>query len=310
MRARVIVIAFALLVAKPAGADASDPAAARELFDEARALMAKGDFATAEQRLTAALAYSNGRGIKYQLAVCHEKLGHVARAWKLYAEVAESARAAGEGDRERVARTHAAELSPRVPHVRVIASEALVTIDGERVTAGAPFAVDPGQHAVHAEAVGRKPWDSSVEAREGETVDVRVPSLDPIAESAVPSPIAITIPPPPPPRVVPVPTHASPVRTAGIIVGVGGIATLVAGASFVIASAATYASSSSLCDANDHCSPAGASIRKDALTYGDVATNLIVGGGVALVAGVVMWVVAPKRALVTRELTLAPVIRF
>jgi hypothetical protein len=306
---RVIV---ALLISEPAMADATDPAAARELFDEARSLMAKGDFTTAEQRLTAALAYSNGRGIRYQLAVCHEKLGHVARAWKLYAEVAESARTAGEADRERVARVHAADLSSRVPHVRVIASGSTVTIDGERVTTDAPLPIDPGHHAVHAEGAGRSPWDSSIDVHEGETVDVRVPSPEPIATepASVPSPIAITIPPPPPPRVVEIPPRPSPVRTAGIVVSAAGLATLVAGAGFVIASATTYASSSGsgLCDASDHCSPQGATIRSNALTYGDVATTLVIGGAVALAAGIVMWIAAPKR--VSHALALSPVIRF
>lgn len=306
------VVVVALLLAAPASADPTDPAAARELFDEARALMAKGDFTTAEKRLTAALAYSNGRGIRYQLAVCHEKLGHVARAWKLYAEVAESARTAGEGDRERVARTHAAELSARVPRVRVVvAVDATVTIDGERVTTDAPIEIDPGQHAVHAEAAGRRSWDSPIDVHEGETVDVRVPALEPIVpEPAVSSPPAITIPPPPPPRVVIIPPRPSPIRTAGVIVSVAGVATLAIGAGFVIASAATYASSSPECDPQSHCTAKGASIRSDALTYGDVATNLIVGGAVALAAGVVMWLVAPKRPQITRELTMTPVIRF
>jgi len=271
--------------------------------------MAKGDFTTAEKRLTAALAYSNGRGIRYQLAVCHEKLGHVARAWKLYAEVAESARTAGEVDRERVARIHAADLSGRVPRVRVISNDAAaVTIDGERVTTDAPIAIDPGAHAIHAEQAGRRPWDSSIDAHEGETLDVRVPTLEPseVVEH-ISSPPAITIPPPPPPHVVTIPPRASPVRTAGMIVSVTGVATLAVGAGFVIASAATYASSSSLCDAQSHCTPLGTKIRSSALTYGDVATSLIVGGSIVLAAGVVMWIAAPKRA---HTIALEPVIRF
>jgi hypothetical protein len=306
MRARVVV-AVVMLCARPASADATDPAAARELFDEARVLMAKGDFTTAEKRLTAALAYSNGRGIRYQLAVCHEKLGHVARAWKLYAEVAESARTSGETDRERVARVHAADLSARVPHVRVVAGDAAVTIDGERVTTDAPLAIDPGAHAVRAEQSGHVPWESTIDVHESETLDVRVPALDPIATETPSSPPAITIPPPPPPRVVVIPPRPSPVRTGGMIISVAGIATLAVGAGFVIASAATYASSSSLCDAQNHCSPTGTSIRGDALTYGDVATTLIIGGVVALAAGTIIWIAAPKHS---RAIALQPVIRF
>ncbi|HEX4512084.1 MAG TPA: hypothetical protein VH054_01065 [Polyangiaceae bacterium] len=312
MRARVFLFAFVLL-AKPAAADPTDPAAARELFDEARALMSKGEFGEAEKRLTAALAYSNGRGIKYQLAVCHEKLGHVARAWKLYAEVAESARQAGEGDRERVARARAADLSARVPHVHVIGdADVSATIDGERVTTDAPIAIDPGHHAVHAEQAGRRPWDAPIDVHESETLDVRVPELDPIVVETISSPPAIVSPPPRlPAPVSPRPTRVSPVRAVGIVVSSTGVAALAVGAGFVVASAATYASSAGACDAQDHCSTKGASIRMDALTYGDVATSLIIGGAVALAAGIVTWVAAPKGARVlVRPLGLEPLIRF
>jgi hypothetical protein len=304
MRARVVIVA--LLLAKPAAADSTDPAAARELFDEGRALMAKGDFVEAEKRLTAALAYSNGRGIKYQLAVCEEKLGHVARAWKLYADVAESARQAGEADRERVARTRAAELSARIPHVHILPTDATITIDGEHVATDAPLAIEPGHHAIHAEQVGHTPWDSTIDARESETLDVRVPALDPIVD-AHPSPPAIVLPPPPPPRVVVHATPLSPVRAAGIGISAAGVVALGVGAGFVIASASTYASSSSLCDAADHCTSKGAAIRSDALAYGDVATALIIGGAVSLAGGIVLWLVAPHRA---RAIAFEPVLRF
>ena len=299
MRAHVIVFAFAL-IAKSALAQPNDPAVARELFEEARVLMTKGDFAEAEKRLTAALEHSSGRGIKYQLAVCHEKLGHVARAWLLYVEVAEGSRVAGETDRERVARARAAELTPRVPHVRLAVSDAdaVVRRDDETLASwDAPLALDPGKHAFHVEAAGHKPWDGVVELHEGDNVEVRVPSL----ELDVVKP---PLPPPPLPLIVvkrPFAEHVEPLRsttrTFGLGVGVAGVLALGVGAGFVVASAVTYGSASSMCDALDHCSPQGAAIRGDALTYGDVATGLLIGGAVALAAGAVMWLVAPKRSV-------------
>lgn len=311
MRARAL-FPILLLLARSATADPEEARNVRELFDDARLLMTRGDYETASTRLASAAALSKGRGIRYQLAVCYEKLGRVASAWALYLEVAEASRDAREPDRERVARTHAAELAPRVSYLRVWATNADLRIERDHVALAssswnAPLAVDAGHHVVHVERPGYRAWDRDVDVAEGLTVDVRVPELEAIVEDK---------PPPPPPVVVVrtsprlprvLPSRPSAMRTAGALASGAGLVAIATGAAFAIASVATYASTSSLCDATEHCTPRGSAIRGDALTYGDVATALVIGGSVALATGLVVWILAPKRA---RTLAWVPVVRF
>jgi hypothetical protein len=309
MRARVVVFC-AFMIAPTAFAQANDSAVARQLFEEARVLMAKGDYESAERRLESALAHSSGRGIKYQLAVCHEKLGHIARAWALYVDVAEGARAAAETDRERVARAHAAELTPRVPYVRIVSSEEGVTIerDGEQLASwDTPLAIDPGEHVFRVERAGHQPWQTTIDAHEGQTVELRLPALERIVEARITPPAPVVLERPRVERAVFAPRPSSPVRAIGMGTSAAGVLALGVGAGFVIASAATYASSSSMCDASDHCSTQGAAVRGDALTYGDVATVLVVSGALTLAAGVVTWLAAPRR---TTKLAFDPILRF
>jgi hypothetical protein len=48
------------------------------------------------------------------------------------------------------------------------------------------------------------------------------------------------------------------------------------------------------CDATDHCTPAGLSLRQDAEHFGNAATGAFVASGVALAAGVVLYITLPK----------------
>jgi len=301
MGVRILGIFTVVVVLAWAGASRADPqdsAAARELFEEARRLMAGGDYEAASRKLASALALSNGRGIKFQLAVCEEKLGRVASAWTLYVEVADASRDAHETDRERVARAHAAEILPRVPHVRLTVADASAVVrrDDVVLAAGAwdtPLAVDPGKHVIRAERPGHRAWESAVDVAEGATVDVRVPELDPIALALAPPLVVIKreeraqpFAPPPPRR---------PWRAIAWTTTVTGALGLATGGAFAIASAARYGSTASMCDALDHCSPEGSAIRSEALGYGDVATGLFIGGAVALAAGLVMFLVSGHR---------------
>jgi hypothetical protein len=65
-------------------------------------------------------------------------------------------------------------------------------------------------------------------------------------------------------------------------------------------------SNSGPCNATDHCDPNGLATRKDAESAANLSTILFVAGGVALAAGVVLYVTAPRHSTGT-GIVVAPV---
>lgn len=289
MRLRVLSFVLVLAASPSAGAD-DMPAEARTLFDEARRLMNDGEWQTASQRLEEALALQSGRGIKYQLAVCYEKLGRTASARVLYLQVANESHVAQEFDRETIARQHADRIELRVPKLTIKAAEPideLVIHRDASVVAkgawGAPLAVDPGEHLVQADAPGHTSWSTKITLAEGENKEVVVPALIAVPDAtANPAPIT------------PKPPASSPWRTPMIVLGAIGLGVMGAGFVFAGASASTYGSASAYCGASDRCTARGVSMRSDALLYGDVATALVIGGIAMVVGATVVWLWNPK----------------
>jgi hypothetical protein len=284
------VIPLVLALAGRAGADETPPEA-RALFEEARGLMADGDFTTASKRLEEALARHNGRGIKYQLAVCYEKIGRIASARTLFLQVANEAHQAQEPDRESVARTHADLLEARVPHLRIVVAEPSsdMTVQRDRAIVpksawGASLAIDPGEHTLRADAPGHVSWEGTVTLVEGRDDEIRIPELATLPGAVVSIPD---------PR--PASKASGPWRTPMLALGIGGLAVLGAGFGVVGASAATYGSAAQWCN-GDRCTARGVGLRGDALTYGDVATGLIVAGAVVVVGAAIVWLWNPRSA--------------
>lgn len=160
---------------------------ALHLFNEARALMAEGKFGEACPKLERAEAIDPGMGTLFNLSHCYEQIGRIASAWAGFRDVAAAAGAAGQLERERVARERAAALEPRLSKLRISVPEEAkvpglgVQRDGVAVSSliwGTDVPVDPGKHLVTAAAPGKEPWSFSVEVAEpGKVVVLRVPAL-------------------------------------------------------------------------------------------------------------------------------------
>jgi hypothetical protein len=152
-------------------------------------------------------------GTLLNMALCHEKQGKTATAWREFSHAAAWATDA-QRDRREFARRHAnwlerglsrvdIELTPGAPPVAV-------AIDGEpmsEVMRALPVFLDPGDHAVEASAPAHKTFATRVTvsaAPMGEVPVVRIPALDPEAAKPVPAPampVAETRAPAPPARV-------------------------------------------------------------------------------------------------------------
>jgi hypothetical protein len=254
-------------------AHAEPRASAVELFAHGRALAAEGKCADAIPFFLDTLKIEASIGALLNLAECHEKLHDDMRAYVRYREAEALAREKSD-DREPLARTRAEALAPHVARLVVTAPAGVrVTIDGNDARAGENV-VTEGDHAVRASAEGRSAWSGVAHATIGRTEPVVVPNLD---AAIVEAPKTRT---------------SNTPRTIGIVMTTIGAASVVAGGVFgglAIAkkneevSASTGPSQAAFDDA-----------KNAAHAFGDASTALFIAGGVLAVAGIVVWLVAPR----------------
>ena len=171
-----------------AHADSGDSAAAQALFDQAKKLMADGHLSDACPKLEESQRLDPRSGTLINLASCYEKTGRLASAWSKYIEAATSAKAAGNSERESVARERAAALAPKLPKLVIVVPAASKTLPGlelsrDNVAVGQPswglaLPIDAGEHEVTAKAPGHEPFQTKVTvASDGSTTTVAVPEL-------------------------------------------------------------------------------------------------------------------------------------
>lgn len=285
---------------------ASDEAGARVLFFEARKLAAAGDYAAACPKFEDSYRLDPGIGTSFNLADCYEHSGRVASAWARFLDVAAATKAAGQLDRERVARARAAALEPKLARmtlqVEAKAPGLSVVRDGIAMDAaawGVAVPVDPGPHVIEASAPGRVVWKSTVTVHEGpDAVTVAIPELAeaPIVELAAPPASALTssssvaelVTAPPEPR------HrwSRPV----VIVGAIGAAALLAGAAFGIKFEIDNGQAEAICsgDAATNCTTEQIANHADLVSSAKTdlkleVVGLAVGGAALLTAGYLWW---------------------
>jgi hypothetical protein len=284
-----------ILGAHPASAQAENQAAARALFEEGRRLLDAGRYEDACPKFEAASKLYAGSGVLMNLGDCYEHTNRTASAWTVFSDAAFAASRAGRPADEAEARRRKTALEPVLPRL-VIRVQAeipglVVSRDGTALQAaawGVPMPVDPGKHAVRAEAPGREAWVQSVVFEPGKTVTLEVPAL---AELQTSTPAAQTSPatlpstatvPDGPPR------YWTTRRTVGVVVtGSGLIGMAVGGAVGLAAKAQDNA-------AKTEPSAAQISDSKSAVNTGNAATVIVSAGAVVAAVGLVVWLTAPN----------------
>jgi hypothetical protein len=187
-------VAFAAIVLAGAslarGAD--EEATARALFSEGRRLAAAGDYAAACPKFEDSYRLDPGIGTNFNLADCFEHIGRTASAWARFLDVAAATRAAGQGEREKVARARAEALEPRLARLIIVVSQPVdglaIRRDGTSVgeaSWGVAVPIDPGTHLVEASAPHKLAWSLSAEVPQTPG-DVRVEV--PVLADAPPNP--------------------------------------------------------------------------------------------------------------------------
>src|SRR3954471_21920113 len=165
---------------------AGDEAGARVLFTEGRRLVAAGDYAQACPKFEDSFRLDPGIGTNFNLADCLEHIGRPASAWSRFLDVVAATKAAGQVERERVARARAAALEPRLARLVVEGSAPVPGLVVERdgvpvgmASIGIPVPVDPGDHLIEATAPGKKAWSTTATVPDAPTiVSVSVAALE------------------------------------------------------------------------------------------------------------------------------------
>ncbi len=297
-----------------AEASASDRAAARVLFDDARKLMSAGNYADACPKLEESQRLDPGIGTQFNLADCQEHVGKTASAWTNFLEAASSAKAAGQAPREKAARERAAAVEAKLSRLSVVVQGGdvfglEVKRDGAPVGKalwGTAVPIDPGAHTIVATAPGKKRFEQKIVVGQGgPTALVTVPKLedDPSAAAApiAPVPAGPLAPAPvePAPSGAPPPADEAPgswMKPAGFVAGGIGIAGIAVGAAFGVVASSKLSSSKEQCRTDDpnKCTPDGVSLRESAQSAGTVSTIAFIAGGVFVAGGVALLVAAPS----------------
>jgi hypothetical protein len=302
------------------GQGAPDTAsAAQAAFDQARVFAQAGDYTDACPKFEESERLAHGTGTLLNLADCYDKVGRTASAWLTFLRARDSAREAGQTDREQLATLRASVLEPRVTrlvvHVADPPPEGLhVFRDGTELSPSdenRALPVDPARYAMRAERAGRS-WSDVVSATEpGATIDVTIPALDaatPVAAPAPAAPAATTPMPVPAPTPTPVVAaspqatpsapgdHAEPTansqKTWGWIASGVGVAGFAVSGVFSALAVSKNKDSESHCRTTRYCTPEGLSERNAARSDGNVATAAFVVGAVGLGTGLVLLLTA------------------
>jgi hypothetical protein len=290
-----LALASALLVVatRVSAAPLTDRQVAQSLFDQARELMAKSDYAKACPMLAESQRLDPGGGTLLNLALCYESEGKLATAQLALNDALAQAVKDGRTDREALAREHLAALASRVPKLTLVAPAQpvrglVIELDGITMSAaasGVPLAVDPGTHEVRASAPGYVSWASTSKVREGESQRVQLPNL--VMVGAV-----VERPPPAPPRArVPEPAPSgskTKFATATWVLGGVSVGTLTASIVTGVLALNTRSEFEKRCFAErSYCAnPADADLSQSARNLAWASTGLLV---VAVAAGTVAW---------------------
>ncbi len=285
------------LLTSNAFAAPGDTAAAELLFKQARELAQANKFEEACPKFEESQRLDPGMGTLYNLAQCFSHIGRHASSWAAFTEVADSAKAANQREREEDARQRAAAEEKLMSYVTVKpnATPGLeITRDGVLVgkaQLGSRIPVDEGEHAFKATAPKKLAWEKKITIR-GEAI-VEIPELvnAPIEAPRTDGSFATQ-------DTVVVHERGGTQRIVGwSLVGVGGASLIVGGIFGARAISKNNASNSDGgCSAStDICSNAdGPQLREQARSAGTLSSVFFVGGAVLAGAGIVTVLIAPK----------------
>jgi hypothetical protein len=307
-------VAFLLVLvalAPSARSQASRKAAAEQLFQTGKELIARGELERACQAFEGSQRMDPALGTMLHLADCYERAGQNASAWAMFEEAASLAQVSGQTQREQVARTRAKALEPRLSRMELrVPAEARVPglqlwVSGVSVPAaswGVAFPIDPGRQVVRAEAPDHEVWSRTIDVSGSSPVleVVVVGRLTPLPARPAPT-VAPQRPPVPSRRALEPsrsrePDSSSTQRTWGVVTGAIGLAAIMTGAALGVVALVSNNESLDECRPEDptRCTSRGVELRRRAEDFALGSTITLVAGGVVLATGVTLVLAAPR----------------
>jgi hypothetical protein len=178
-------------------------------------------------------------------------------------------------------------------------SAVTVTMDGQPFAerlGGTPLAVDPGEHTFVFQAAGQPPLEKKIVVREGEKGRLERVSLGLPAPPAGEPPSASTS---------TVSTGFGTSKVLAVVAGAVGVAGVGVGSAFGLIAISKKNDAENACP--NVCRSSGdASKWSDAKSTGNISTIAFAVGGVALAAGVVLWVTAPSSTGPSAQVGIGP----
>jgi tetratricopeptide (TPR) repeat protein len=299
-RVRLAAICVALSCETGALADTND-GKAQALYDEAKGLVAQGNWAAACPKLLDSKRLSAEMKTIYRLAECYERVGKLGAAWRNYQEAAIAAAKAGETEKSRAAIERAAAIEPKIGKLRASSqaqADAELAIDDETIArpwADSALGLDPGEHTIEVRAAGKKPFHATVTIAAGKTATLAVPALETEAATLAPADNK----PEAPGAATSTPTPLT--TTVGWVLLGAGVVTTGVGGYLAFSASSKYHEADTECGTNG-CNAAGFEATNDARRLGNVAT-FVFSAGVALAAGGVVLLILPRKEPTTVAFT-------
>jgi hypothetical protein len=273
---------------------------AREKFGQALALQTGGDWAGALTLFKEVAAVKPTPQVRFNIALCEERLGRLVAALGDYQLAASDAQAEKADQVRQEVDLRLESLQARVPRVVVNRGEgadsATISLDGVSLgdaVLNSPLPVDPGPHNVEATSPRFQPFKQAFRIAEMETATIQV--------KLAPVPVATRAPIAPIPPVPPIPPTPG-VRPVGFIVGGVGIASLItSGAMFYLRQNTIHDLDQQCGAARNACPPSSQSSVDRGRLYTALGDVTLVAGAVALGVGAALVIIggpAPEHARV------------
>ncbi|MEO7332129.1 MAG: hypothetical protein ABI193_26370 [Minicystis sp.] len=304
--------------AAPALADVSaeNRAAAQVLFDQGKEFAKNNKFNEACPKFEESQRLDPRISTQFKLADCFEHIGKTASAWANFLDVAGATKAAGQADREQVARDRAATIEKKLSrlsiHVDAATTAGLKVLrDGSEVGHAlwdTAVPIDPGQHRLVASAPGKLSWEGTFNVgAPSANVTMTIPPLNDAPVVLTPPPVASpggpgtlpgtggSSPPDRPDRPMEGGSTGTTQRIVGGVVGVVGLAGIAVGTVFGLQAKSKLDNSQQFCRTKLLCTEQGLTLNNDAKSAATISTIGFITGGAALATGVVFFFTAPSR---------------
>jgi len=270
----------------------ADPAAAEALFREGRALLERGEFNAACEKLEASNALESSAGTLLNLATCRLKQGKTATSWANFVSAERVARNQNRPDQALEAKRRADELEPRLSTLTLLASDAPPGLEVRRAgqvvhsaSFGTPVPVDPGPLVIEVSAPGYE--SARLEVTIGAAEDRRVLEIPKLRRDVVTARASSRLPTKDGHAALGTDVHTSTSDTLPWTIGAVGGASLVAGGVLGGLALSSNAKAIEACDKpNNEAECAATQTRRDGQA---LASTICVGAGVVGVGVAAIW---------------------